>query len=58
MGLEVKYLSDSSMLLIQAKYVQDLLSRTNMLNCSAISTPMVANNKLSRHGTDKLSDPT
>lgn len=55
---KVKYLSDGSILLTQSEYIQDLLNRANMLTCSAINTPMVANIKPSHHGTDKISNPS
>lgn len=58
LGIEVKTLSDGSMLLTQTKYIHDLLNCAGMLNCSSMTTPMVANVKLSKHGTDKVADPT
>lgn len=57
LGIEVKYLPNGSMLLTQSKSIRDLLHRANMLDCKGISTPMVSDNKPSRHGTDTLSDP-
>lgn len=57
LGIEVKYLNNSCMLLTQSKYVRDLLHRANMLDSKGISTPMMNNCKLSKHGTDTLPDP-
>lgn len=57
LGVEVKHLSNGSLLLTQSKYIRDLLTRANMLDCKGISSPMVSNCKLSHFGTDTLSDP-
>lgn len=58
LGIEVKYLPSGSVILTQTKYTQDLLQRVNMFNCNPMSTPIVANLKLTKHGTDSLSDPS
>lgn len=58
LGIEVKYLSNGSLMLSQSKYIADLLERASMTGCSSISTPMMSNVKLTRHGTDSLADPT
>jgi histone deacetylase 1/2 len=58
LGIEVKYLSNGSILLTQSKYIRDLLHRANMAEAKGITTPMVSNLKLSKFGTDTLSDPS
>jgi histone deacetylase 1/2 len=58
LGIEVKYLSNGSILLTQSKYIRDLLHRANMAEAKGINTPMVSNLKLSKFGTDTLPDPS
>ncbi|WVY90986.1 hypothetical protein V8G54_036500 [Vigna mungo] len=58
LGLEVKYMSDSSLIMTQTKYIRDLLSKTNMIEAHPIYSPMVSNCKVSKHGVDLFSDPT
>ncbi|WVY93401.1 hypothetical protein V8G54_032489 [Vigna mungo] len=58
LGLEVKYLPDSSLIMTQTKYIRDLLSKTHMIEAHPISSPMVSNCKVSKHGADLFSDPT
>ena len=50
LGLEIKYLPDRSILMTQSKYVRDLLHKTQMAEAHSISSPMVTNCKLSKHG--------
>ena len=57
LGLEIKYLPDRSILMTQSKYVRDLLHKTQMAKVHSISTPMVTNSKLSKHGADLFHDP-
>lgn len=57
MGIDVKCLSNGSMILSQSKYVTDLLERSQMTGCRAITTLIMSNCKLSFHGTDTLDDP-
>lgn len=38
-------------------YIRDLLTKTNMIDANPISSPLVANLKLSKHGSDLLHDP-
>ncbi|MCI28028.1 retrovirus-related Pol polyprotein from transposon TNT 1-94, partial [Trifolium medium] len=40
LGIEVHHLSNGSLLLTQSKYLRDLLTGTNMLESSPVSTPM------------------
>jgi len=42
----------------QSKYICDLLHKTHMVETHSISSPMVSNCKLSRHGADLFHDPT
>jgi histone deacetylase 1/2 len=58
LGLEVHHKSSGPLLLNQAKYVKDLLCKTNMENCKPIGSPMVSSCRLSRFGTDTMSDPS
>ena len=41
----------------KSKYVPDLLHKTQMAEAHFISSPMVSNCKLSRHGADLFHDP-
>jgi hypothetical protein len=54
LGIEVHHIS-SGLLLTQRKYIQDLLTRTNMENSKAAPTPMLPAEKLSLHDGTKLS---
>lgn len=56
LGIEVNHLVDNSLLLTQSKYIIDLLSKTNMLDCNSINTPMMSSCKLSRHGSNSFHD--
>jgi hypothetical protein len=56
LGIEVKHLDDHSLLLTQSKYIKDLLSKTNMLECNPINTHIMSSCKLSRHGSDTFHD--
>ena len=58
LGIEIKYLLDRSLLMTQSKYIRDLIHRTLMAEAHSISSPMVSNCKLSRHGADIIHDPT
>jgi len=42
LGIEVNHLSDNIMFLTQSNYIKDLLSKTNMLECKSIHTPMMS----------------
>lgn len=57
LGIEVHALSNGSLLLTQSKYLRDLLTRTNMLESSHVSTPMQSTCKLSKIGSSSLNDP-
>jgi histone deacetylase 1/2 len=53
LGLEVHRQSDG-LLLNQAKYVNDLLSRVGMTDCATCPTPLSSSDTLSLHGGDPL----
>jgi hypothetical protein len=54
LGIEVNY-SPSGLVLSQKKYITELLTKTNMLNCRSVSTPMSSSEKVSRHDGAPLS---
>ncbi|MCH87664.1 retrovirus-related Pol polyprotein from transposon TNT 1-94 [Trifolium medium] len=58
LGIEVHCLSTGALLLNQAKYIRDLLCKAKMENSNPIGSPMVSTCRLSKHGTDTISDPT
>lgn len=57
LGIEVSHLSNGSLFLSQNKYVSDLLAKVNMLNANGMPTPMISSSKLSKVGSDSVSDP-
>lgn len=57
LGIEVKHTPHGSLVLSQAKYIQELLAKATMLEANPINTPMVSSCKLSKFGTDAISDP-
>ena len=54
LGIEVHHTSNG-LVLTQHKYIQDLLSRTNMLTSKGVPTPMLPSEKLFLDGGEKLS---
>ena len=58
LGLEIKYLSNIAILMTQSKYIQDFLHKTHMVEAHSISSPMVSNYKLSKHGVHVFHDPS
>ncbi|KAH9711302.1 retrovirus-related pol polyprotein from transposon RE1 [Citrus sinensis] len=52
LGIEVTHAAKGSLHLSQAKYVRDLLTRTDMKNCRESDTPMSTGQKLRRAGND------
>ena len=55
LGIEVLP-NSGGMTLIQKKYAPDLLQRTDMANCKAVSTPMCTHEKLSRDTGHRLNE--
>jgi histone deacetylase 1/2 len=58
LGIEVHHLSSGALLLNQSKYVRDLLTKAKMEDSNPIGSPMAANYRLGKFGSDNLSDPT
>ena len=54
LGIEVKHLSNGSLLLSQAKYIRDLLEKAKMVDAKPILTPLPSDLKLTKLGTAKL----
>ncbi|XP_058784278.1 uncharacterized mitochondrial protein AtMg00810-like [Vicia villosa] len=57
LGIQVTKVAPQALLLTQSKYVKDLLHRTNMLDCTPVTTPMQSTCKLTKVGSPPLSDP-
>lgn len=57
MGIEVKRTKAESLILSQAKYIRELLSRASMTDANLINTPMVNSCKLSKYDTDSIFEP-
>ena len=57
-GIEVKTLSDNSLVLTQSTYIRNLLQKTHMAEAQLIYSPMVTNCKLSKSRADIFFDPT
>lgn len=58
LGIEVKPQADGSLYLTQGKYLRDLLSKTNMLSVKPLPTPMVPTCKLTKIGSEPVTDAT
>ncbi|KAK2373624.1 putative mitochondrial protein [Trifolium repens] len=58
LGIEVFHLADGSLLLSQAKYIRDLLSKAKMDTANGMPTPMASTLKLSKVGSIPVDDPT
>ena len=58
LGIEVKRLTNGSLLLSQSKYVQDFLNRVGMANAKGISTPLPSGLKFSKLKSDYMDDPS
>ena len=50
LGLEIKCLPNKYILMMQTKYVCDLLNKTHMAKAHSVSSPIVSNCKLSKLG--------
>lgn len=57
LGIEIKQVSIGCLLLTQLKKICGMLAHTNMGNAKGVTTPMLINCKLSRHGAKPLSEP-
>ena len=51
-------MSNIAILMTQSKYIQDFLHKTHMVEAHSISSPMVSNYKLSKHGVHVFHDPS
>jgi histone deacetylase 1/2 len=58
LGIEVFHLANGALLLSQAKYIRDLLSKAKMDTANGMSTPMASTLKLSKIGSVPVEDPT
>ena len=58
LGIEVHHSDNGSLLLSQTKYIHDLLVKANMANANSIASPMASSTKLSKYGSNHVSDPT
>lgn len=56
LGIEVKRTASRALLLSQAKYICELLTKANLTDANLIATPLNSSNKLSRFGSDILLD--
>ncbi|KAH9671758.1 retrovirus-related pol polyprotein from transposon RE1 [Citrus sinensis] len=50
--------NQNSILLSQAKYIQDLLAKTEMIDCKGIETPFSTSEKLKKDVGNRFHDPT
>ncbi|KAH9667020.1 retrovirus-related pol polyprotein from transposon RE1 [Citrus sinensis] len=57
LGIQVQR-SQNSLLLSQVKYIQDLLTKTEMTDCKGIETPFSTSEKLKKGVGNKFHDPT
>jgi len=58
LGIEVHHSDTGSLLLSQTKYIRDLLVKANMSTANGIASPMASSTKLSKYGSNHVSDPT
>ncbi|XP_068323258.1 uncharacterized mitochondrial protein AtMg00810-like [Pyrus communis] len=57
LGLQIEY-CPQGLFVHQSKYIQDLLQKTDMVQCKPCITPCHPNQKLLNHGSSLYSDPT
>ncbi|TQD92897.1 hypothetical protein C1H46_021377 [Malus baccata] len=57
LGLQIDY-HPQGLFVHQSKYVQDLLQKTDMVQCKSCTTPCHPNQKLLNQGSPLYSDPT
>ena len=58
LGIEVSWLKDNSIHLSQAKYIKDLLRRTNMVNSKPQPSPMLSSLRLAADESVFVDDTT
>jgi histone deacetylase 1/2 len=58
LGIEVHHSNSGSLLLTQTKYIRDLLTKANMATANSIASPMASSTKLTKFGSNHVSDPT
>jgi histone deacetylase 1/2 len=58
LGIEVHHMPSGALLLNQAKYIRDLLCKAKMENSKPIGSPMMSSCRLSKFGSDTMTDPT
>lgn len=58
LGIEVHHSESGFILLSQTKYIKDLLLKANMANANGIASPMASSTKLSKFGSNHVTDPT
>ncbi|GAU28846.1 hypothetical protein TSUD_21830 [Trifolium subterraneum] len=58
LGIEVFHLDNGNVVLSQAKYIRDLLSKVQMESANGMPTPMVSSLKLSKVGSNPIEDPS
>jgi len=58
LGIEVHHSETGSLLLFQTKYIKDLLVKANMAGANSMASPMASSTKLSKYGSNLVSDAT
>jgi histone deacetylase 1/2 len=58
LGIEVHHSNSGSLLLSQTKYIRDLLTKANMADAKGMASTMASSTKLSKFGSNIVSDPT
>jgi histone deacetylase 1/2 len=58
LGIEVHQSASGSLLLSQTKYIRDLLTKAKMESANSIASPMASSTKLSKFGSNHVTDPT
>jgi hypothetical protein len=58
LGIEVHHSASGSLLLSQTKYIRDLLTKAKMESANSIASPMASSTKLSKFGSNHVTDPT
>lgn len=58
MGIEVHHSETGSLLLFQTKYIKDVLVKANMAGANSMASPMASSTKLSKYGSNLVSDAT